>query len=175
MHKGARSRRIPTGSRSGPVNTAPVTAATARGAAARSIPAPSSTRCRRRSCRPWPAPTRGAKPMPTRTRLDPTKLLLGPDMMYTDVWADTSQAGVTAHTTIALMYTGNANPANNLATTVPTNGIINYPDHIQPLWTRDRGANTCTNCHTDPDLLDLSATIAGDGRVESYDRVMIGD
>jgi hypothetical protein len=111
----------------------------------------------------------------TRTRLDPTKLLLGPNMMYTDVWADTSKAGVTAKTTIALMYTGNANPANDLATAVPTNGIINYPDHIQPLWTRDRGANTCTNCHTDPDLLDLSATIAGDGRVESYDRVMIGD
>jgi hypothetical protein len=111
----------------------------------------------------------------TRTRLDPTKLLLGPDMTYTDVWADTSKAGVTAHTAIALKYTGNANAADDLATAVPTNGIINYPDHIQPLWTRDRGANTCTNCHNDPDKLDLTATIAGDGRVESYDEVMIGD
>ena len=30
---------------------------------------------------------------------------------------------------------------------MPTKGIVNYPDHIQPLWSRDRGANTCTSCH----------------------------
>ncbi|HZV92243.1 MAG TPA: hypothetical protein VFF72_03445 [Caldimonas sp.] len=111
----------------------------------------------------------------TRTRLDPSKLLLASDMIYTDVWADTSKAGVTGRSAIALKYTGNANPADDLATLAPVNGIINYPEHIQPLWTRDRGANTCTNCHNDPDLLDLGGTIAGDGRVESYDEVMIGD
>jgi len=111
----------------------------------------------------------------TRTRLDATKLLLGTDMVYSDVWADTSKAGVTARTTIALKYTGNANPGDDLVTAVPTNGIINYPDHIQPLWTRDRGANTCTNCHNDPDKLSLAGTTAGDGRVESYGEVMIGD
>ena len=111
----------------------------------------------------------------THTRLDATQLLLKPDMIYTDVWADTSKAGVTARKSVALKYTGNAVAADDLVTAVPTNGIINYPDHIQPLWTRDRGANTCTNCHNNPDKLDLSATIAGDGRVESYDEVMIGD
>jgi Hydrazine synthase alpha subunit middle domain len=26
--------------------------------------------------------------------------------------------------------------------------IINYPTNIQPLWDKDRGANTCVNCHT---------------------------
>jgi Hydrazine synthase alpha subunit middle domain/WD40-like Beta Propeller Repeat len=97
------------------------------------------------------------------------------DMIYTDVWADTSKAGVTGHAAVTLKYTGNPNPANDLVTLAPVNGIINYPDHVAPLWTRDRGSNTCTNCHTDPDKLDLSATIGGDGRVASYDEIMIGD
>ncbi|MGC2459471.1 MAG: hypothetical protein WA446_00620 [Steroidobacteraceae bacterium] len=26
--------------------------------------------------------------------------------------------------------------------------VIDYPRHIQPLWDKDRGANTCVNCHT---------------------------
>jgi hypothetical protein len=25
--------------------------------------------------------------------------------------------------------------------------VINYPTHVQPLWDKDRGANTCVNCH----------------------------
>lgn len=29
---------------------------------------------------------------------------------------------------------------------------IHYPQHIHPLWSRDRGANTCTNCHAPPDV-----------------------
>jgi hypothetical protein len=111
----------------------------------------------------------------TRTRLDPSALTLKPDPVYTDIWADTAKAGVTARTSIALRYTGNANPADDLATPVPVNGVINYPTHIQPLWTRDRGANTCTNCHNLSDHLDLRDTVAGDGRVVSYDRLMIGD
>ena len=63
----------------------------------------------------------------------------------------------------------------NPRSSAPVNGIINYPDNIAPIWTRDRGANTCTACHNDPDKLDLQATIGGDGRVASYDEVMIGD
>ena len=111
----------------------------------------------------------------THVRLDPTAAVLQPDMVSTDIWADTTQAGVTARPSVALRYTGNPNPADDLVTPVPVNGIINYPTHIQPLWTRDRGANTCTNCHNVSDHTDLSATIAGDGRVVSYDRLMIGD
>ena len=57
----------------------------------------------------------------------------------------------------------------------PVNGIVNYPAHIAPLWTRDRGANTCTACHNDPDKLDLSASMSGAGRVESYEDLMLGD
>ena len=49
------------------------------------------------------------------------------------------------------------------------------PDHIQPLWTRDRGANTCTDCHNDSDKLDLSAhhraaTAASRRTTELHDR-----
>lgn len=117
----------------------------------------------------------------TRTRLDASSLNLRPDMSFTDVWADTTKPGVTARAPISLRYVGNTDaagspdPANDLVTAVPTKGIINYPDHIQPLWTRDRGANTCTGCHSDPAKLDLSGTIAGTGRVASYERLMIGD
>ena len=111
----------------------------------------------------------------TRTRLDPTALTLRADMTFTDVWADTTKTGVTAHDAIALRYTGNASAADDVVTAVPTNGIINYPTHIAPLWTRDRGANTCTNCHTDTVKLDLRATTGGSGRLTSYDELLLGD
>lgn len=111
----------------------------------------------------------------TRTRLFATALQLAGDMVFTDVWADGSKPGVTPRTSLAIRYTGNASASDDLATAVPSNGIINYPDHIQPLWTRNRGTNTCTNCHTDPSKLDLSATTNGNGRVSSYDELMLGD
>ena len=111
----------------------------------------------------------------TRVRLDPSAATLKPDMISTDIWADRTKAGVTARPDVALKFQNNLNPLDNLATPVPVNGVINYPQHIQPLWTRDRGANTCTSCHNVSDHTDLSATIGGDGRVVSYDRLMIGD
>jgi hypothetical protein len=111
----------------------------------------------------------------TRTRLDPTALNLVADMVSSDIWADTTRSGITARAPIAIRYTGNANPADNLATPVPVNGVINYPDHIAPLWTRDRGANTCVNCHSTPAKLDLRATVAGTGRLTSYEELLVGD
>jgi hypothetical protein len=110
----------------------------------------------------------------TRTRLDPSLLNLSADPVFTDVWANTAAGGV-ARASISLRYTGNPNAADNLATAVPANGIINYPEHIQPLWTRDRGANTCTNCHADTARLDLRANVAGTGRLVSYEELMLGD
>jgi cytochrome c553 len=113
-----------------------------------------------------------------RTRIDPTALQLKADLEHEDKWADTGKAGVTARPTIIVRYTGNANAADNLATAVPTNGIINYPDHIAPLWTRSRGAggaNTCTTCHADPAKLDLRSTVSGAGRLTSYQELLIGD
>ena len=113
----------------------------------------------------------------TRTRLDPTMLNLVNDMIFSDYWADTTKSGVTARPSMALKYVGNANPADDLdpSMTAPVNGIVNYPAHIAPLWTRNRGANTCTACHSDPDKLDLSASMSGAGRLESYQDIMLGD
>ncbi len=110
-----------------------------------------------------------------RTRLDPDALRLLADLMYTDVWADTTQTGVAANAPITLRYTGNSNPADDLATAAPTDGVINYPEHIQPLWTRNRGAATCTACHADAAKLDLRATVGGSGRVTSYEELVVGD
>ncbi|MCS6945261.1 MAG: hypothetical protein RMK97_07605 [Sutterellaceae bacterium] len=110
-----------------------------------------------------------------RTRLDPSALILKPHLEFIDVWADTTRPGVTARAPIAIRYTGNPNPADDLQTPAPVNGFINYPTHIQPLWTRDRGANTCTNCHNDPARLDLRANTAGTGRLVSYEELVVGD
>jgi hypothetical protein len=113
-----------------------------------------------------------------RTRLDPSALDLKSDLAFTDIWADTSKPGVTARASINVKYTGNANPADDLVTPAPSNGFINYPQHIAPIWTRSRGtggATTCTNCHTDPVKLDLRADISGTGRVTSYEELLLGD
>ena len=114
----------------------------------------------------------------TRTRLDATALALAANPVTTDVWADTTQAGVTARPAISLLYRGNADPADDLVTAAPVNGVINYIDQIQPLWTRSRGvngANTCTNCHADTVKLDLRDTEAGSGRMVSYEELLLGD
>ena len=113
-----------------------------------------------------------------RTRLDATLLDFKPDMVYSDVWADTRVAGVTARPSISLRYAGNTNPADNLQTPVPLNGIINYPEHVQPIWSRVRGvagADTCTTCHNDPAKLDLRGNIGGTGRLISYEELLVGD
>jgi hypothetical protein len=105
----------------------------------------------------------------TRTRLDPNLLKLASDMLYADEWADTTQPGVAARTPVSISYA-------SLATTAPADGVINYPDHIQPLWTRDRGANTCTSCHNAASgKLDLAASYAGTGRLVSYEKLMLGE
>jgi hypothetical protein len=114
----------------------------------------------------------------TRARLDPGVLALQAHPVFTDEWADTTKPGVTARQSISLRYTGNATAADDLTTAVPVNGVINYPEHIQPLWTKVRGAagaDTCTSCHNDPAKLDLRGTIAGTGRVVSYEELLLGD
>ena len=123
----------------------------------------------------------------TRTRVDSSALSLKPDIAFRDVWADTAQAGVVATPCVSLRYSGNTNcatgaadGANDLATPAPTNGIINYPQHIQPLWDRPRtgpgGVNyMCTACHNDPQKLDLTNRTSGMGRLVSYDELLIGD
>ena len=121
----------------------------------------------------WSQHNSGETMAALRTRLDPTALQLNPDMVYTDVWAN--GPGAVARPSMVVKYTGNTNAADDLVTAAPTNGLINYPTHIAPLWTRDRGPNTCVGCHTDPTKLDLRSTTSGTGRLTSYEELLVGD
>jgi hypothetical protein len=116
----------------------------------------------------------------TRTRQTPALLNLLAEIDFTDAWAaDPAQA----RSALQVRYLGNTNSADDLATAVPATsgthrGIINYPEHIQPLWTRVRGvagAQTCVTCHANPAQLDLRGTTSGTGRVTSYEEVIMGD
>ena len=113
----------------------------------------------------------------TRTRLDPSAMQLRFDLVYEDIWTDPAQAGRAADEPLLISYAGLPPGAP-----APVDGIVNYPDHIQPLWEADRGAATCVDCHAndDPDDpmsagLDLRGTVAGSGRIKSYEEIMIGD
>lgn len=113
-----------------------------------------------------------------RTRLDAALLRLQADPVFDDVWADTTHLGVRARAAISLRYRGNPDPAQDLATAAPVNGVVNYPEHIQPLWSRPRGpdgAHTCTVCHGEGARTDLRATPAGSGRLLSYEELLIGE
>ena len=109
----------------------------------------------------------------TLTRLDTNALNPDVDLIYDDVWTDDSGALVKAPSFV-FSYA-------DLQTPVPVSQhcqdnwsnscriIINYEEHIHPLWDRDRGASTCTACHTTdngtrvPDSqLDLTDGISGD-------------
>ena len=109
----------------------------------------------------------------TLARLQPSTLLLTPDPVTSDQWANTAVTGVQARPTLSISY-------SKLSTPAPTNGIINYPDHIQPIWSAPRGVNgvnTCTNsnCHSGSDTtLNLTAAKDGNGRTTSYDSLLIG-
>ena len=113
----------------------------------------------------------------TRTRLlveaghlDVPAMPLTEDMVETSYWEDGDD---TADKTID--YAG-----LDIPPVIDSDGVItiNYPDHIQPLWDKDRGANTCTDCHnsTSPaNGLDLSGSVGGFGRLTSYQELMLGD
>jgi hypothetical protein len=91
-----------------------------------------------------------------RTRLDSDALSLTMDIKYNDVWTgniaanfDYSYADLDASMTNPLSST-----SGSCVTTWTSNCrvVINYETHIHPLWKLDRGADTCTNCHTATDV-----------------------
>jgi len=109
----------------------------------------------------------------TRTRLNPALLALVPDPVYADVWANPANPSLYVRPSIDLRYQNK--PVANLSTAPPINGVINYPDHIQPLWDLGRPGGACSSCHSAADtLLDLSATVAGTGRLTSYESLTMG-
>ncbi len=122
------------------------------------------------------------------------------NMVHTDIWADAVQVAANNYTpNLTIDYLGLPS-----SVTAPVGGIINYPDHIAPLWTASRtyggstavtagdftlnptDTYTCTSCHnanavsTDPAFarsagLDLRDTKSGTGRLLSYNELLIGD
>ncbi len=94
---------------------------------------------------------------------------LSVNLNYVDEWTDPTAAGRPADTAFSYTYGG----ATGLTTAAPTSAacvttwqatcriIINYVAHIHPLWFVDRGANTCTNCHTPRDAANMARVPAG--------------
>jgi Hydrazine synthase alpha subunit middle domain len=104
-------------------------------------------------------------------------LNLKSDIEYTDVLALNTADRTPC---IRVRYSGNTDCAsgaaaatNDLTTAVPQNGVINYPEHVQPIWDK-----ACVSCHSPSgsaaDVLDLSATFSGTGRVISYESLLVG-
>ena len=90
----------------------------------------------------------------TLTRIDETVLLPDYDLIYEDIWTDETAAGRPADAPFTLAYADLATPVPNMtpgcdqAWNSLCRTVINYEEHIHPLWSLDRGAATCTNCHT---------------------------
>lgn len=94
----------------------------------------------------------------TRTRIEPTALRPSVDLIYDDVWTDAAAAGRPADTAFSYRYADLATPAPvstgcQTAWVASCRIVINYETHIHPLWSRDRGADTCINCHTPTDAM----------------------
>lgn len=95
-----------------------------------------------------------------RTRLDPAALNLTVDIFYTDVWTDPTVRTPDAtfnyrYADLPHVVSGNASApvsagcqANWQTTFPPCRTVINYEQHIHPIWSEPRGGNECINCHT---------------------------
>jgi len=107
----------------------------------------------------------------TRTRVDEITLELSKDLIYVDVWTDEQLRP--KDPSIDLRY-------RNLDTLAPSTGVINYPEHIQPIWDKERNGGACISCHNgvedeiiNPTDLNLIG-IAGFNRMDSYDNLLQG-
>lgn len=119
-------------------------------------------------------------PLAFTGELDPAAFALAPsvDLFYEDVWTDPGLRP--RDPALAIRY-------SELATPAPTNGhclpewtslcrvIINYEDHIQPLWERDRGASTCVSCHSPRDAMGAVRVPAGDLNLTRGDNLDASD
>jgi len=115
------------------------------------------------------------------------------NVAYTDDWTD--PAARAKDTSFSFDYSG----LSGLTTAIPSTSpcetawdytcriVINYQEHIQPIWEVDRGVNTCTSCHSAVDVadtpmqpaaqLDLRGTVSDDQpqQVQSYRELFFAD
>jgi hypothetical protein len=88
----------------------------------------------------------------TLTRLNPEALQPSMDLVYEDVWTDEVMAQRAPDTGFGYRYADLATPAPASAQCqsdwqARCRSVIHYEQHIHPLWTRDRGADSCIRCH----------------------------
>ena len=109
----------------------------------------------------------------TLTRIEPDALWPSIDLNYVDVWTDPLVR--TPDDTIALTYdlpgfttlspeTAACQAGNPPKWSSLCRSVIHYENHIHPLWSVDRGANTCITCHTT-----ANNTQVPDGQLELTD------
>lgn len=82
------------------------------------------------------------------------------DLIYHDLWTDETAAGRLKDASSSLLYAdlltaAPATPACQADWDSQCRTVINYEQHIHPLWNRDRGVDTCTGCHTTLDAADM--------------------
>jgi hypothetical protein len=82
------------------------------------------------------------------------------DPVYVDLWTYEPTAGRPADADFSLPYAALVTPApaSFACQTAWSNAcrtVIHYEQHIHPLWNRDRGANTCTSCHSTTDVVGM--------------------
>ena len=128
----------------------------------------------------------------TLMRIDDTSQLPSVDLVYLDIWTDEIAAGRAPDTPFALSYADLATPVPEVTSGCMTawhslcRTVINYEQHLHPLWGLDRGVDTCTNCHTTdngagirvPDAqLDLTDGPSTDeaAHLRSYRELLYGD
>ncbi len=122
------------------------------------------------------------------------------NLVYDDVWTDPSPGGANRPVDASFSYTYGTAGGFNTPPPVRTSCmatwsgvcriIINYEQHIHPLWSLPRGAggvNTCTNCHSPVDgagvthvpagQLDLSGTPSAEQQLHmtAYRELVFGD
>jgi hypothetical protein len=88
----------------------------------------------------------------TLTRLNPATLQPSMDLVYEDVWTDETKAQRARDAGFGYRYADLATPAPSstqcqAAWQAGCRSVIHYEQHIHPLWSRDRGADTCIRCH----------------------------
>lgn len=108
-----------------------------------------------------------------RVRLDATARLPKADIIYDDVWTDSGAAQRVIDPSFAYEYAqlthlvSDPDPALNERPACITyredlcRVILNYAKNIHPLWNADRGANTCTSCHSTRDAANALRVPAG--------------